>query len=195
MEICTMQRTFISDAHCDAHGSRISRSGNVVGDNKCLQTNILRIHRQCRTQRNVHVHVHVPSFLFTSSAMRPPIHPVFPPKIRTFVMGAGSVEEDMVGTGSMRLMKRAVSAMAQWHGPTANMHAARSSSHHHQRKAQGVMLFPFRMLKGWSVMRPLTHVRFPPHRSPPLISHTSQTLNDTAQFSFSCRYLLSLLRS
>jgi len=106
-----------------------------VGDNKCLQTNILRIHRQCRTQRNVHVHVHVPSFLFTSSAMRPPIHPVFPPKIRTFVMGAGSVEEDMVGTGTMRtmcLMKRAVYAMAQWHAN--GQHACRSlTSHHHQK--------------------------------------------------------------
>ena len=135
MEICTMQRTFISDAHCDAHGSRISRSGNVVGDNKCLQTNILRIHRQCRTQRNVHIHVHVPSFLFTSSAMRPPIHPVFPPKIRTFVMGAGSVEDDMVGTGAMRtmcLMKRAVSAMAQWHGQRSLI-----ISSSYQRKARG----------------------------------------------------------
>ena len=38
----------------------------------------------------------LPSCLLTRSAIKPPIHPVLPPKIRTFVMGVGSVEEDMV---------------------------------------------------------------------------------------------------
>ena len=146
-----------------------------MGDNKCLQTNILRIHRQCRTQRNVHVHVHVPSFLFTSSAMRPPIHPVFPPKIRTFVMGAGSVEEDMVGTGTMRtmcLMKRAVSAMAQWHA-TANMHAARSSSHHHRQKSTRGHAVPFSNAK-----RLVCHASVDPCPSTaPLTAHQSHITN------------------
>ena len=139
-----------------------------MGDNKCLQTNILRIHRQCRTQRNVHIHVHVPSFLFTSSAMRPPIHPVFPPKIRTFVMGAGSVEEDIVGTGSMRLMKRAVSAMAQWHGQRSLI-----ISSSYQRKARGHAV-PFSNAK-----RLVCHASVDPCPSTtaPLTAHQSHITN------------------
>lgn len=46
-------------------------------------------HRRCATSD-------LPSCLLTRSAIKPPIHPVLPPKIRTFVMGVGSVEEDMV---------------------------------------------------------------------------------------------------
>jgi len=41
------------------------------------------------------VAMYAPSFL-TSSAIKPPIHPVLPPKMRTRVMGVGSVEEAMV---------------------------------------------------------------------------------------------------
>lgn len=63
---------------------------STIHAHQCPPRAIYRIrHRRCAISD-------LPSCLLTRSAIKPPIHPVLPPKIRTFVMGVGSVEEDMV---------------------------------------------------------------------------------------------------
>ena len=168
-----------------------------MGDNKCLQTNILRIHRQCRTQRNVHVGLPICArtlflvYEFRHEAADPSCLSAENQNLRHgswFIRGG----HGWYGHNAPNEARGIRNGTMAW--PTVAHHLIIISEKH-----KGSDAVPFSNAK-----RLVCHASVDPcpfSTTAPLSLITtndtarSSVTNDTAQFSFSCRYLLSLLRS